>query len=65
MLSAKWNLDFSKTDGITTVKISIKHEKLADIEMQIEMGFKNRLNMTLIYLSELLGSLNNTTVKQK
>lgn len=59
MPSAKWNLDFSETDGITTVKISIKHEKLADLEMQIQMGFKEGFTMTLNYLSELLESLKN------
>ncbi|WP_318311506.1 SRPBCC family protein [Flagellimonas crocea] len=56
MPSAKWNLDFVETDGVTTVKISIKHEKLEDLEMQIQMGFKEGFTMTLNYLSELLES---------
>ena len=51
---AKWNLDFSEFDGITMVKISIKHEKLEDLEMHIKMGFKEGFTMTLDYLSELL-----------
>jgi uncharacterized protein YndB with AHSA1/START domain len=57
MPSAKWNLDFSENNGITTVKISIKHGKLADLEMHIQMGFKEGFTATLDYLVELLDSL--------
>ena len=57
MPSAKWNLDFAENTGITTVKISIKHEKLADIEMHIQMGFKEGFTMTLNELDNLLSSL--------
>lgn len=56
--SSNWNLDFSEAEGITTVKISIKHEKLSDLEMHIQMGFKEGFTMTLNYLAELLSSLN-------
>lgn len=55
MPSAKWNLDFSsENNGITTVKISIKHGKFEDLEMYIQMGFKEGFTMTLDYLAELL-----------
>jgi uncharacterized protein YndB with AHSA1/START domain len=57
MPSAKWNLDFSDNHGITSVKISIKHEKLEDLEMHIQMGFKEGFTMTLNYLAELLNSI--------
>lgn len=57
MPSAKWNLDFSENNGITTVKISIKHGKLADLEMHIQMGFKEGFTATLDHLVELLDSL--------
>lgn len=57
MPSAKWNLDFSENDGMTTVKVTIKHEKLADLEMHIKMGFKEGFTATLNALADLLESL--------
>jgi uncharacterized protein YndB with AHSA1/START domain len=57
MPSSNWNLDFSETEGITAVKISIKHEKLADLEMHIQMGFKEGFTATLNYLDELFATL--------
>ena len=54
MPSAKWNLDFSEVGGITTVNISINHEKLEDLEMHIKMGFKEGFTATLNYLEKLL-----------
>jgi uncharacterized protein YndB with AHSA1/START domain len=57
MPSAVWNLDFSETAGITTVKISIKHETLADLEMHIQMGFKEGFTLTLNELDKLLSTL--------
>ena len=59
MPSAKWNLNFSEVGGVTTVKISIKHATLEDLEMHIQMGFKEGFTMTLNHLSELLSSTNN------
>ena len=56
MPSSNWNLDFSETEGITTVKISIRHEKLADLEMHIQMGFKEGFTNTLSCLAELLST---------
>lgn len=56
MSSSNWNLDFSEADGITTVKISIKHAKLEDLEMHIQMGFKEGFTATLNHLAELLST---------
>ena len=57
MPSAEWNLDFKEDGEITTVNISIKHKKLEDLEMHIQMGFKDGFTATLDYLAELLNSL--------
>lgn len=54
MPSAKWNLDFSENNGITSVKISIKHDKLEDLEMHIKMGFREGLTATLNHLAQLI-----------
>jgi len=35
-----WNINFSEQGESTIVDIAIKHEKLSDLEMIIEMGFK-------------------------
>jgi len=56
---SEWNLDFSETNGITTVKITIKHKTLADLEHSIHMGLKEGFTMTLNYLEDLLQSHNN------
>lgn len=57
MPSAKWNLDFSESAGITMVKIAIKHERLADLEMHIQMGFKEGFTATLNELAEIISTL--------
>lgn len=49
-----WVTDFSENNGITTVNITLKHNKAEDIEMMIEMGFKEGLTMALGNLNELL-----------
>ncbi len=54
MPSAKWNLDFSEKDGITTVMISIEHENLSDLETHIKMGFEEGFTATLNTLEILL-----------
>ncbi|WP_209405243.1 SRPBCC domain-containing protein [Pseudozobellia sp. WGM2] len=59
MPSAKWNLDFSEDIEVTTVNITIKHKKLEDLEMQIQMGFKEGFTMTLNYLEELINKQKN------
>ena len=53
--SSEWNLDFSETEGITKVNISIKHKTLADLEQIISMGFKEGFTMALNELDKMLG----------
>src|SRR5215217_801981 len=43
--TAEWDLSFSERNGTTTVKISIKHRSLNDLEQIIEMGFKEGFTM--------------------
>jgi uncharacterized protein YndB with AHSA1/START domain len=52
-----WSLDFSETDGVTTVNIKIKNESLERMEQMIEMGFQGGFTMTLNYLENLLTRL--------
>jgi len=52
--SSNWDLNFSEQAGKTKVSIVIKHKTLADIEMLIQMGFKEGFTMTLNFLAELL-----------
>jgi len=52
--TSEWELNFSEKKGTTTVSILIKHKSLADIEMLIQMGFKEGFTMTLNSLEELL-----------
>jgi len=54
MPSSNWDLNFSEQDGKTKVSIVIKHKTLANIEMLIQMGFKEGFTMTLNFLEELL-----------
>jgi len=55
--SSEWNLDFNETNGVTTVKIIIKHKTLSDLEQHIQMGFKEGFTMTLNFLTQLLNDL--------
>lgn len=48
-----WNVDFSESGGITTVFVKIKHQKLSDLEMIIEMGFKEGFTSALEHLDEV------------
>ncbi|MEL1246174.1 SRPBCC domain-containing protein [Flavobacterium sp. DGU11] len=57
MPTSDWNLDFIDHGDTTTVDIQIKHEKLADLEMMIQMGFKEGFTMTLNSLDELFEKL--------
>ena len=52
-----WTNIFTEEKGITTVNITLKHNKLEDIETMIEMGFKQGLTMALGNLDELLLTL--------
>jgi uncharacterized protein YndB with AHSA1/START domain len=55
------NLDFSETNGITTVSIAIKYKTLAILEMMVERGFKEGTSATFINLDTLL----KTTTEKK
>src|ERR1700730_8985894 len=63
--SSEWNLDFSETNGVTTVKITIKHKTLASLEQIIQMGFQGGFTMTLNYLEQLLDRMMKQTVEIK
>ena len=57
--SSEWELNFSEQNGTTKVSIVIKHKTLADVEMHIQMGFKEGFTMTLNELEGLLKTLEN------
>ncbi|MGQ3085594.1 SRPBCC family protein [Flavobacterium sp.] len=57
MPKSDWNLDFSDKGKMTTVDIEIKHKNLANLEMMLQMGFKEGFTMTLNSLDELLDKL--------
>lgn len=57
MPRSDWNLDFIDNGDTTTVDIQIKHKNLADLEMVIQMGFKEGFSMTLNSLDELFEKL--------
>jgi len=52
-----WANIFTEVNGITTVNATLQHDKLEDIEMMIEMGFKEGLTLALGNLDELLLTL--------
>ncbi|CAL1517387.1 SRPBCC domain-containing protein [Chitinophaga sp. MM2321] len=54
--TSEWELNFSEDNGTTKVAIAIKHKKLSDIEMHIQMGFKEGFTMTLNELDTLLST---------
>ena len=47
-------LNFSEANGLTTVRISIKYQTPAILEMMIEKGFREGFTMTLNNLDDLL-----------
>lgn len=55
--TSEWELNFSEQNGITKVSIVIKNKTLADLEMIIQMGFKEGFTMTLNELTSLLITL--------
>ena len=57
MPGSKWDLNFSERNGTTTVSIIIKLKTLADLERNIQMGFKEGFTMTLNDLEKLLKNL--------
>lgn len=46
-----WIVNFSESDGITTVYVEIKHKSLDDLEKIIEMGFKEGFSACLDQLT--------------
>lgn len=42
-----WDVTFSEKDDLTLVDIVIKHEKLSDLEMIIQMGFKEGFTIAM------------------
>ncbi|MES2794679.1 MAG: SRPBCC domain-containing protein [Bacteroidota bacterium] len=52
--SSDWGLHFTEQADTTTVKITIKHKTLSDLEQNIQMGFKEGFTMTLNELEKLL-----------
>ena len=56
--TSEWEFNFSEQNGITKVSIVVKNKTLADIEMIIQMGFKEGFTMTLNELEILLRTLN-------
>ena len=57
--TSEWELNFSEKNETTTVSIVIKHKSFANIEMLIQMGFKEGFTMTLNELEELLNRIKN------
>jgi uncharacterized protein YndB with AHSA1/START domain len=55
--SSEWELNFTEQNETTKVGIVIKHKTLADLEMHIQMGFKEGFTMTLNELDILLSTL--------
>ncbi|MEZ4920345.1 MAG: SRPBCC domain-containing protein [Saprospiraceae bacterium] len=51
------SLEFSESDGITTVVITLKYTSLSVLEMMVERGFKEGFTMTLNTLQGLLAKL--------
>lgn len=62
--TSEWELNFSEQNGITKVSIVVKNKTLADIEMILQMGFKEGFTMTLNELENLLPTLDQTTTKK-
>ncbi|MDR2038835.1 MAG: SRPBCC domain-containing protein [Bacteroidales bacterium] len=49
-----WTINFIENNGITSVNINIRHDRTADLEMLIQMGFKEGINMAFENLDKLL-----------
>lgn len=48
-----WNVNFSEQDGSTFVDVVIKHEKLSDLEMIIQMGFNEGFTIAMEGLDKI------------
>lgn len=55
--TSQWELNFSEQNRTTTLDITLKHKTLANIEMLIQMGFKEGFTITLNELDTLLSTL--------
>ncbi|MEX1212647.1 MAG: SRPBCC domain-containing protein [Balneolaceae bacterium] len=49
-----WTTRFSERDGVTTVEVTLKHDRLEDLETLIEMGFREGFLAALGNLDEVL-----------
>lgn len=49
-----WTNRFSEENGITTINVTLAHENLESLEMQIKMGFQEGFTMALGNLDDLL-----------
>ena len=49
-----WTNNFSENSGVTTVDITLRHDKPEDVEAMIKMGFKEGLTMALENLDQYL-----------
>ena len=56
--TSNWELNFTEQDGTTKVSIAIKHKTLADIEMHIQMGFKEGFTAGLENLDQYIAAQN-------
>jgi uncharacterized protein YndB with AHSA1/START domain len=51
---SEWNVDFTGSNGSTTVTVEIQHQSLSNLEKIIELGFKEGFTMALENLDEIL-----------
>jgi len=51
------DVNFSETNGVTTVRISLKYKTLANLERMIERGFREGFTLTMINLEKILTNL--------
>ena len=55
-----WTIIFSEESGNAMVDVTIQHESSADMEGQLNMGFKEGFTMGLNNLEEMLSEINPT-----
>lgn len=53
---SNWNVNFKQQGELTVVDIIIKHEKLADLEQIIQMGFKEGFTIAMEGLDKIFAS---------
>ncbi|PHN01576.1 SRPBCC family protein [Flavilitoribacter nigricans] len=52
-----WSIDFKPSGDATLVQVEIKHERLADLEKIIELGFREGFTIALQGLDDILPTL--------